>query len=187
MTYYIVSDDGDSRPTRECMICLICVIFPPLLLIGGIYYLCKKEYRLMGSLMLLMFIITSTASVFIIRLFLMKCGSCIGAFYCPTNYQDKTTLCAACPSDANIEVCNMIASSKTNADDYQYILEQCMRSCTTDQYCTNIYNVVPGWFCNIINYDAGVIMACPSNKSMCEHILLNISWPNLCEQDCFSS
>jgi hypothetical protein len=182
----IIVVDDDSRPTRECMICLLCVIFPPLLLVGGIYYLCQKESRCLGTMLLFIFIVESAASVFIVRLLLMKCGSCMGAYYCPTYYQDKETLCAACPSDATVNTCNTIAS-KRSAEDYQYIFEQCISACTTDVCCTGIYDTenTGGYFCNIINYDYGISMACPSDKASCKEILLNASCPDLCERDCF--
>ena len=184
MTYYIFRDEEAGwRSQGFRFLATMCI--SPLLLGAVPYCISKGGIRLNGAIML------SSILCLIHFGFLVKCGSCLGKYYCPTNSQDTSTLCVSCPLNIEgidmIEMCNTIAQNAQKDTTYEYIFGGCITSCTTESVCKYDDTTLPGYFCNIVNHDhdIGIISTCPQYKADCIKLLLNVSYPNLCEYDCF--
>ena len=163
----------------------LAILFPPLLLVFGIYYLIKKLWTC-GFLLLFIFIVDSVVAWFVIRLFII-CNITITDQYCPSDITETTPVCITCPLNPTINSCDKIAQ-QCAIDRYDYIFQQCMMSCMKTYSCQASDSVVSGYFCNVIRYDIGIISTCPELQSDCEKIVFNITHqPNMCKYECFAN
>ena len=163
----------------------LAILFPPLLLVFGIYYLIKKLWTC-GFLLLFIFIIDCAVAWIVLHLFI-TCNIIITDQYCPSDITETTPVCIACPSDPTIYSCDKIAQ-QCSVDRYDYIFQQCTMSCMKTYSCKDSDPYVPGYFCNVIRYDIGIISTCPESQSECNKIVFNNTHrPNMCRYECFAN
>ena len=164
-------------------IVLIALLFPPLLLIFGIYYLCKQIWHL-GFLLLVVFCIEGAVLGFLLNAYLPACGICFDEYYCMSTKDDTTSLCMKCPLDTTVYTCDKIAATSKL---YDYVFSQCTYQCMQIESCTDTDPVEPGYFCNVIR-DIGTIAQCPEVQNDCDKVVFNTyHYPNICRKECFAN
>lgn len=174
---------SDTRGQGCSPTVIIALLFPPLLLIFGIYFLCKQVWQT-GFLLLLVFCIDSVIFGFLLNVFLPACGICFDEYYCMATKGDTTSLCMKCPSDTTVFTCDKIAATSKL---YDYVFDQCTNQCMKLYSCKDTDPVDPGYFCNIIR-DIGIISQCPETQNDCDKVVFNTSYyPNMCRTECFAN
>ena len=179
MAVYIVSDNSEGCSP----IVLLAMLFPPLLLVLGIYYLTKKIWSI-GFLSLFVFCVECAVIGVLMHVFLPSCGICFDKYYCMATQGDTTSLCMKCPSETTIHTCDKIAATSHS---YDYVFGECTYQCMKEYSCTDTDPYQPGYFCNVIR-DIGITSKCPETEDECEKVVFNMShYPNTCRVECFNN